>query len=51
MAEQIAETLIARRTALTAARDERDEVRRNRMETAKQDLVGKIRGFFGLERH
>jgi small-conductance mechanosensitive channel/CRP-like cAMP-binding protein len=51
MAEQIAETLVARRTALTAARDERDEVRRNRMETAKQDLVGKIRGFFGLERH
>ena len=51
IAEQIAEILVTRRTALTAARDERDEVRRNRMETAKQDLASKIRGFFGLERH
>jgi len=51
IAEQIAEVLVTRRTALSAARDERDEVRRNRMETAKLDLASKIRGFFGLERH
>lgn len=48
IADQIAEVLVQRRSALTAARDERDEVRRNRMQTAKQDLLGKIRGFFGI---
>jgi len=48
IAEQIAEVLAARRQGLSAARDERDEIRRKRMETAKQDLLGKIRGFFGL---
>jgi len=51
IAEQIAEILVSRRTALSAARDDRDEVRRTRMETAKLDLASKIRGFFGLERH
>ena len=51
IAEQIAEVLVTRRTALTAARDEQDEVRRNQMETAKEDLASKIRSFFGLERH
>src|SRR5690606_9982604 len=51
LAEQIADILIARRTALSAARDELDEaVPGNRNETARRDLVGKIRGFFGLER-
>jgi len=50
IAEQVAEILVSRRTALDAARDERDEVRRTRMETAKLDLASKIRGFFGLER-
>jgi CRP-like cAMP-binding protein len=49
VADQIAEVLVTRRTALTAARDERDEVRRRRHETAKQDLLGRIRGFFGLD--
>ena len=28
--------------------DERDDARRTRMQTAKQDLLGKIRGFFGI---
>jgi len=51
MAEQIADILVTRRTALSQARDERDEVRRTRMETATRDLASKIRGFFGLERH
>jgi small-conductance mechanosensitive channel/CRP-like cAMP-binding protein len=49
IADQVAEVLVMRRTALSAARDERDEVRRNRHETAKQDLLGRIRGFFGLD--
>ena len=48
LAEQIADVLVLRRTALTAARDERDEAKRSRVETAKQDLLGKIRGFFGI---
>ncbi len=49
IADQIAEVLVMRRTALSAARDEREEVRRKRHETAKQDLLGRIRGFFGLD--
>jgi CRP-like cAMP-binding protein len=48
LADQIAEILVMRRTALTAVRDEREEVRRRRVETAKQDLLGRIRGFFGI---
>lgn len=48
IADQIAEVLVSRRTALTAVRGERDETRRSRVETAKQDLLGKIRGFFGI---
>ncbi|MEJ7602830.1 MAG: cyclic nucleotide-binding domain-containing protein, partial [Kofleriaceae bacterium] len=48
IADQIAEVLVSRRTALSAVRDERDEVGRSRVETAKQDLLGKIRGFFGI---
>lgn len=50
IADQIAEVLVSRRSALNTARDEREEHRRSRHETAKQDLLGKIRGFFGLER-
>ncbi len=50
LADQIAELLAARRMALEAARDERDEQQKSRMEHAKQDLLGKIRGFFGLDR-
>jgi small-conductance mechanosensitive channel/CRP-like cAMP-binding protein len=49
VADQIAEVLAMRRTALSAARNERDEVRKRRHETAKQDLLGRIRGFFGLD--
>lgn len=49
VAEQIAEVLVNRRMALTAARGERDEHRKKRHETAKQDLLGRIRGFFGLD--
>jgi CRP-like cAMP-binding protein len=49
IADQVAEVLAMRRSALTAARDERDSDRRKRMETAKQDLLGRIRGFFGLD--
>lgn len=46
--DDIAEVLAQRRMALSAARDERDEVRRTRHETAKQDLLGRIRGFFRI---
>jgi CRP-like cAMP-binding protein len=49
IADQIAEVLAMRRTALSAARNERDEVRKRRHETAKQDLLGRIRGFFGID--
>jgi CRP-like cAMP-binding protein len=50
LADQIAELLAARRMALEAARDEREEQQQRRMENAKQDMLGKIRGFFGLDR-
>ena len=46
--DHIAEVLAARRMALTAAHTERDEARRARHETAKQDLLGRIRGFFRI---
>jgi CRP-like cAMP-binding protein len=48
IADQIAEVLVLRRTALTAVRDEREDMKRRRVETAKQDLLGRIRGFFGI---
>ena len=48
LADQIAEVLAMRRSALTVARDDRDEMKRRRVETAKQDLLGRIRGFFGI---
>lgn len=50
VADQIAEVLASRRMALEAARDEQDEQRKSRMESEKRDLLGKIRGFFGLDR-
>ena len=50
IADQIAELLAVRRMALEAVRDERDEQRRHRMENVKQDLLGKIRSFFSLDR-
>ena len=49
MVDQIAEVLVMRRAGLSAARDERDEAGRKRVETAKQDLLGRIRGFFGID--
>jgi CRP-like cAMP-binding protein len=49
LADQIAEVLVARRSALTAVRDERDDAKRSRMQTAKQDLLGRIRGFFNIK--
>jgi CRP-like cAMP-binding protein len=48
LADQIAGILATRRSALAIVRDERDEVKRKRVETAKQDLLGRIRGFFGI---
>ena len=50
VADSIAEVLASRRTALASVRDEQEEQRRTVIETAKQDLLGKIRGFFGLDR-
>jgi small-conductance mechanosensitive channel/CRP-like cAMP-binding protein len=50
MAEQIADVLVERRTALSAAQNEREEVRNKHMDTARHDLASKIRGFFGLDR-
>lgn len=49
IAEDIADVLASRRTALSAVRDEADEVKRHRTETAKQDLLGRIRGFFRIQ--
>lgn len=48
VAEQIAEILADRKEALTAAKDDADQ-RRHRIDTAKRDLLGRIRGFFRLE--
>jgi CRP-like cAMP-binding protein len=49
IADQVAEVLALRKTALSAARDDLDEVSRRRHESHKQDLLGRIRGFFGLD--
>lgn len=46
--DHVAEVLAQRRMALSAARDDRDEVRRTRHETTKQDLLGRIRSFFRI---
>jgi small-conductance mechanosensitive channel/CRP-like cAMP-binding protein len=48
IAEHIAEVLVHRRTALSAARDEHEDAKRSQVETAKQDLLGRIRGFFRM---
>jgi len=48
IADQIAEVLVARRASLSAARDEAEDVKRKAKDTAKQDLLGRIRGFFGI---
>jgi CRP-like cAMP-binding protein len=49
MADQIAEVLALRKTALSAARDERDPLAAVAVATAKHDLLGRIRGFFRLD--
>jgi small-conductance mechanosensitive channel len=48
IAEEIAEILAQRRVALEAARDGALESKPHRLATEKQDLLGRIRGFFGL---
>lgn len=48
VAEQVAEILANRRGELDAAREPNDNERLRRTESHKQDLIGKIRGFFGL---
>ncbi len=49
IAEQVAEVLMTRKSALSAARDEHASDRKKRMDTAKRDLATRIRGFFGLD--
>jgi small-conductance mechanosensitive channel len=49
IAEQVAEVLMTRKSALSAARDEHESDRKKRIETAKSDLASRIRGFFGLD--
>lgn len=49
VAEQVAEILMTRKTALSAARDEHGADRQKVMESAKRDLASRIRGFFGLD--
>ncbi|MBA3393395.1 MAG: mechanosensitive ion channel, partial [Deltaproteobacteria bacterium] len=48
IAEHIAGVLAHRRTALDAARDDHDDPEHDRTETAKRDLLGRIRGFFRI---
>jgi len=49
LADQIAEILAVRRTALTAMQSDREGLpETKRVENAKQDLLGRIRGFFGI---
>jgi CRP-like cAMP-binding protein len=46
--DHVADVLAQRKMALSAARDENEGSRRTRAETAKQDLLGRIRGFFRI---
>ncbi len=48
LAEHFAETLATRQQGLAVAQGEVEEVRRRRRDTSKHDLLGKIRGLFGL---
>ena len=48
IAGEVAQVLAERRAALAAVKDELDDVRRRRLETEKENLLGRIRGFFGL---
>jgi small-conductance mechanosensitive channel/CRP-like cAMP-binding protein len=49
LAEHFAEQLAKRQQGLVTAHDEVEEVRRHRRDTAKHDLLDKIRGLFGLD--
>jgi small-conductance mechanosensitive channel len=49
IADQVADVLMTRKSALSAARDEHESDRKRRMDTAKLDLASRIRGFFGLD--
>lgn len=49
IAEQVADILMTRKTALSAARDGHEADRQAGIETAKRDLASRIRGFFGLD--
>jgi len=49
LAEQIAETLAGREAELATAKGELEDSRRKRRDTAKHDLLDKIRGLFGLD--
>lgn len=50
LAERVAKVLAARRTGLEAARDNLSQAAAaSRRERAEADLLGKIRGFFGLD--
>ncbi|HVK78408.1 MAG TPA: mechanosensitive ion channel family protein [Kofleriaceae bacterium] len=51
LAEAVAELLAERRVALASARDEAEHSRHRRLATAKQDLLGRIRNFFALEKN
>ena len=48
IAEQVADILAHRREELAAAKDELEDVRRRRLQTEKENILGRIRGFFGL---
>jgi len=48
IADEVVEVLAERRAALAAARDELADVRRHRLETERENLLGRLRGFFGL---
>lgn len=48
LADQAAEVLAARRMALDAARGAEAEPTQKQLARAKQDLLGRIRGFFGI---
>jgi CRP-like cAMP-binding protein len=48
LADRVAEILASRREALQSVRGQADEARKKRLETAKQDLLGRIRSFFSL---
>ena len=49
LVEKVAELLADRREALATVRDQASDARNRRLQTAKQDLLGRIKSFFSLE--